>query len=140
MGVGATSFMVDYVQNVTACLTRALNDQGPLGRFARGTLKQQLEFLVGMRTLEIRSMDRKLLNLTQHFHLANQRSLMRSANLDIEFPPTFHTQATRLQQVLAEMGYDPLQLGESLPIPIDINLCLKRAGHHRFGRASLQRP
>jgi hypothetical protein len=31
MGVGATSLMVDYLQKVTAYLTRALNDQGPLG-------------------------------------------------------------------------------------------------------------
>ena len=130
MGVGATSLMVDYVQNVTAYLTRALNDEGPLGTFARGTLKQQLEFLGGMRTLEIHTVDRNLLKLTQHFHLANQRSLLRSANLDIEFPPTFHvdTQATRLQQMLAEMRYDPLQLGESLAINLDINLCLKELG------------
>jgi hypothetical protein len=39
MGIGATSLIVDYLQNGTAYLIRALNDQGPLGTFTRSKMK-----------------------------------------------------------------------------------------------------
>jgi hypothetical protein len=74
MGLRVTSLMVDLLQNVTAHLTRAVNDQGPLGILTRFLLLKRTTYLGGMQTLNV-DRDRQntcLLGLTSHFHLANQ--------------------------------------------------------------------
>jgi hypothetical protein len=59
MSIGATSPMVEYLQNVTAYLIRALNDKGPLGTLTRSMMKMQIEYLGGMSTLTTGARDKK---------------------------------------------------------------------------------
>ncbi len=98
--------MVDYLQNVTAYLTRALNDQGPLGTLTRSMMKMQIEYLGGMSTLTTHAQDKKLLRVAQHFHLANQFSLMKSAKMNMEFPQGYRVnqQAGQLQDMLSKLN------------------------------------
>jgi len=119
-------FMVDYVQTNAAYL----NEQGPLGTFSTAMLKKQIEFFRGMPSLGIHAKDNRMLTLTQHFHLGRQFYLLKSANLDMGFPSTFHvnTEASMLQNMLAGMKYDPLMLGEQRRIPLDIHMRLKELG------------
>jgi len=49
-------------------------------------MKMQIEYLGGMSTLATHAQDKKLLRITQHFHLANQYSLMKPAKMNIEIP------------------------------------------------------
>ena len=51
MGMGVTSLMVDYVQQTGAYLTRALNDNGPLGWSTQALLKHQHRCMAGMPTI-----------------------------------------------------------------------------------------
>lgn len=115
MGKGASSHMVDYLQNVTGYLTQALNDQGPPGTLPRSVTNMQIEYLGGMSTLTTHVKDKKLLRVRKHFYLAHQYTLQTwtwdSPGYQV------NQQASQLQDLLSKIIIcDPLLLGQLISI------------------------
>jgi hypothetical protein len=81
-----------------------------------------------------------MLRITQHFHLANQYSFMKSANLGMKFPPGYlvNQEGGQLQDMLSKLTYVPRLLGEMLPNPLGIHMPLKELASRIWKRYSAE--
>ena len=82
-GMGISSLMVDYVQLNAAYLTRALNDEGPLGWTTRAMMRQQHTLAAGTPNMHKDKQHRLHAAATQDLHIIRQLSLLQGANMRI---------------------------------------------------------
>ena len=133
MGLGLTSLMVDYVQRVGATLTRALNDNGPLGWSTWALLRHQHRQLAGMRVLTKDKTHPKLEAASKDFHILKKVSLLKDANIKITSPtpelqPYLDLHSNDMVELLRDAGYDPLGLGLRSEIPPRVYMPLLQLG------------
>ena len=131
MGLG--SLMLDYVQLNGAYLTRALNDDGPLGWSTKALLKLQHERAAGMQILTKECSQPMLEKHTKHFHVLKRLSILKDAGLTIVAPtpdlePFLKLAESSIVRMMCDVGYDPLCLGLKAEIPPRIYMPLFQLG------------
>ena len=102
------------VQQSAAHLTRALNDQGPMGMSTRAMLKAEQKCVGNIQTLSTTEKNKGLLRVVRNLYTLNQVSLMRSAGLELQTPDEslFQVCDNEPRELLQGMTYDPLALGQ----------------------------
>ena len=137
MGLGLTSLMVDYAQRVGATLTRALNDNGPLGWSTWALLRHQHRQLAGMPVLTKDKTHPKLEAASKDLHILKKVSLLKDANIKITSPtpelqPYLDLHSNDMVELLRDAGYDPLGLGLRSEIPPKVYMPLLQLGVTRI--------
>ena len=124
MGLGLDSLLIDYAQLNGAYLTRALNDDGPLGWSTKGLLKLQHTRMAGMPVLSKDKPNPLLQNAAKDFHLLKKISLLKEADITLATPihdeeckPYLELEGNTLVDLMCNAGYDPLCLGIKSEIP-----------------------
>ena len=86
--MGVQSLMVDYLQQVTAGLTRALTDDGTLGTATRDLLTAQHTRAGGHQVFSLQGYQRdgQLAKGTQHYNLLRQVCIMADADIELQGP------------------------------------------------------
>ena len=137
MGLGLGSLLIDYAQLNGAYLTRALNDDGPLGWSTRALLKIQHERMAGMPVLSKDNPRPLLQRAAKDFHLLRKISILKEAKLtlscpiqheDMELKSYLHLEESTLVDLMCNAGYDPLCLGLNSEIPPKVYMPLFHLG------------
>ena len=128
-GMGMTSLQVDYTYENTKYLLGALQDQGQLG-----TVTESLLHLQHRRIGELQASTPKWVTETRFYHLMWQHNLIRKGGLTLTAPEgeTALPPETQLCQILGQLTYSPLELGELRPVHPKIYLPLLELGLDNF--------
>ena len=128
-GMGMTSLQVDYVYENTKYLLGALLDQGHLGIVTRSLLQLQ-HGQIGT----LQASTPQWVTETRFYHLMWQHNLIRKAEVTLTAPEgeTALPAETQLCQILGQLTYSPLELGELRPVHPKVYLPLLELGLENF--------
>ena len=133
MGLGLTSLMVDYAQLNGAYLTRALNDDGPLGWSTKALLKFQHNIMMGMPILSRGERHPHREAHTKDLNILKKICILREANIKLtsqtsDLEQYLDLKENELVELMCDARYDPLCLGMKSEIPPKVYMPLFQLG------------
>ena len=135
-GWGLPSLLVDYTSLNIAHLTQSLNDHGHLGRVTRDLVTMQVDRHGNLAADNLMGHSKYCLGI-------KQLTTMKHCDLQLQVPQEvqdIHVNGNKLSNLLEDLRYDPLDLGQKIPVPLTLLQSLWQLGIISYEKLVEPRP